>query len=92
MSKLAPTSVHCDLIPKLSHDLFVSMQEAKEHAQGMKIICNMPYQIIYQYFLWQTTYAIVWLILSFCFPFFLSLCFVLHFLIINFELHPKNTT
>jgi hypothetical protein len=71
------------------------MQEAKEHAQGMKIVCNNKhaiYQIIYQDALWQTTYAIVWLIFSFCFPFFLSLCFVLHFLIINFELHPKNTT
>jgi hypothetical protein len=48
------------------------MQEAKEHAQGVKVVCNMPYQIIYQDALWQTTYAIVWLNFSFCFPCFLA--------------------
>jgi hypothetical protein len=51
------------------------MQEAKEHAQGMKIVCNMPYQTIYQDALWQTTYAIVWLIFFFLFPFLFKLMF-----------------
>ncbi len=72
VSKLAPTRRAFTFIPKLSHDLFVSVQEAREHAQGMKVVCNMPYQIIYQDALWQTTYAIVWLNFSFCFPFFLA--------------------
>lgn len=71
VSKLAPTSVHSPLFLS-SHMTYLFQCETWEHAQGVKVVCNMPYQILYQDALWQTTYAIVWLNFSFCFLFFLA--------------------
>ncbi len=64
VSKMGPTWCAFTFIPKLSHDLFVSMWEAREAWKSFAT-CH-PYQIIYQDALWQTTtYAIVLLNFSF---------------------------